>query len=291
MVVQPPQDLRQVGYESGDRFCAAEAVSMNQTFTQAVPYVDDGTEWVDVNAFDGGRVAALRYRFDPPTGRYHWTDIGPFVAGAGAGAGIAGEEQHWRHSEASIARAGDAWVICSRASTADREGDHATGWVYTADPFADVAGLRLLHDPPTTVPRTLYACPDGELRLLTGDPTASPYGLGRNPLYIWQINARTGAADDRRLVYDGIAAGALPAETDPVADMAKLLPHAGGDSQYVVWRVRTRNVMHNYDDLIAGAKVATAYGVPPLRDEWKPAQGIYYGRLRYDRAYPGRWSL
>ena len=91
------------------------------------------------------------------TRRYHWTDIGPFVAGAGAGAGIAGEEQHWRHSEASIARAGDAWVICSRASTADREGDHATGWVYTADPFADVAGSRLLHDPPTTVPRTLYA--------------------------------------------------------------------------------------------------------------------------------------
>ena len=46
---------------------------MNQTFTQAVPYAEsgaaDGSQWVDVNHFDGGRVAALRYRFDPGAGR------------------------------------------------------------------------------------------------------------------------------------------------------------------------------------------------------------------------------
>ena len=115
-IVQPAAELRQEGYDQGPRFCTADVRWMNQTFTQAVPYAQggaaDGSQWVDVNHFDGGRVAALRYRFDPGAGVYRWTDTGPLVAGPGP----------WRHSEASIARAGSAWIIATRASAAERGG-------------------------------------------------------------------------------------------------------------------------------------------------------------------------
>ncbi len=287
-IVQPAAELRQEGWEQGARFCAADVRWMNQTFTQAVPYAEDGaadgsqwvdgTQWVDVNHFDGGRVAALRYRFDAAAGVYRWTDTGPLVAGPGP----------WRHSEASIARSDDGWLI---ASTADRDGDHATGWVRTADPFGDVSDLTLAADPPTSSPRTLYRCPDGVLRLLSGDPHASPYGLGRNPLYLWDVDPRTLRTSRRREIFDCVASGTLPRETDPVADMGKLLPHAGGRAQWVVWRVRTRNVHHTYADPTEGARVASAYGFPPLRDEWKEPQGIYYGRIMYDGDLPGLWRL
>ena len=285
-IVQPVTDLRQVGYEAGLRFCAADTRSMNQTFTQAVPYSEspstpDGSQWIDVNHFDGGRVAALRYRFDPSAGIYRWTDIGPFVAGP----------EPWRHSEVSIARCDDGWIIATRASTADRDGSQATGWIRTADPLSDVSDLTLASQPPTSSPRTLYRCPDGVLRLLSGDPQASPYGLARNPLYLWDIDPRTLAATDRRVIFDCVATDTLPRETYPVADMGKLLPHAGGATQWLVWRVRTRNVHHTYRDPAAGAKVASAYGFPPLREEWKGPQGIYYGRITYDRDHPGLWRL
>ena len=284
-IVQPAGELRQEGYDQGPRFCTADVRWMNQTFTQAVPYVQggaaDGSQWVDVNHFDGGRVAALRYRFDPRAGVYRWTDTGPLVAGPGP----------WRHSEASIARAGSAWIIATRASAAERGGAQATGWVRTDDPISDVSDLTLSRDPPTSSPRTLYRCPDGALRLLSGDPHASPYGLARNPLYLWDIDPRTLRPSHRREVFDCIASDTLPRETDPVADMGKLFPHAGGRVQWAVWRVRTRNVHHTYRDPAEGAKVASAYGFPPLRDEWKGPQGIYYGRITYDRDLPGLWRL
>ena len=284
-IVQPAAEVRQEGYEQGPRLCAADVRWMNQTFTQAVPYAEsgaaDGSQWVDVNHFDGGRVAALRYRFDPRAGVYRWTDTGPLVAGPGP----------WRHSEASIARAGSAWIIATRASAAERGGAQATGWVRTDDPISDVSDLTLSRDPPTSSPRTLYHCPDGALRLLSGDPHASPYGLARNPLYLWDIDPRTLRPSHRREVFDCIASDTLPRETDPVADMGKLFPHAGGRVQWAVWRVRTRNVHHTYRDPAEGAKVASAYGFPPLRDEWKGPQGIYYGRITYDRDLPGLWRL
>jgi hypothetical protein len=55
---------------------------MNQSFVPPVPFNRDATEWADCNHFDGGRVAALKYRFDGPTGRYVWAAMGPFLGGA-----------------------------------------------------------------------------------------------------------------------------------------------------------------------------------------------------------------
>ena len=60
-----------------------------------------------------------------------------------------------------------------------------------------------------------------------------------------------------------MATGTLPRETDPVADMGKLLPHAGGRVQWVVWRVRTRNVHHTYDDPAEGARGGERLRLPP----------------------------
>ncbi len=170
-VVQPAAELRQEGYGHGARFCSADVRWMNQTFTQAVPYADDGSQWVDVNHFDGGRVAALRYRFDAGAGVYRWTDTGPLVAGPGP----------WRHSEASIARSADGWIIATRASTAAPDGSHATGWVRTADPFADAGDLTLAADPPTTKPA--YPVPLSRRRPQAPQrrPARLPLRLGPQP--------------------------------------------------------------------------------------------------------------
>jgi len=115
-VVQPPALLVQQGYEAGPGFCARVPSPppvrglgpvrwMNQSFTQAVPFNDDATEWADCNHFDGGRIAALKYRYDAGQGRYAWVETGPVFQDAGNSL-----------SEASLARYGDDWIVCARSS-------------------------------------------------------------------------------------------------------------------------------------------------------------------------------
>ena len=49
-------------------------------------------------------------------------------------------------------------------------------------------------------------------------------------------------ASQRRTVFDIVAAGLpIPVESRPTCDMAKLLPHAGGQEQIIVYRVRMRH--------------------------------------------------
>src|SRR5262249_43166199 len=85
-ILQPGQVLRQKGFEKGPLFCAADQVKwMNQSFTQAVPFNRDCSEWADCNHFDGGRVAALKYTYNARLGRYEWTAIGPFLFVPGRG--------------------------------------------------------------------------------------------------------------------------------------------------------------------------------------------------------------
>ena len=282
-ILQPKRILRQKGYESGDAFCSRPELKwMNQSFVQSVPFNSSCTEWVDVNHFDGGRIAAVKYRYDSRKGIYDWVETGPVS-----------DVTDWDQIEAGIARAGRDWIICSRA-TRETGGGHrienATGWFRTADPFTDMPEPVWSSEPATTSPRTLYTCPDGVLRLFAGDPVISPYKLGRNPLYCWDVDPYAFLPSGRRTIFDAVARGILPAETCPTVDMCKLLPHTGGREQWLLWRVRTRNVMHGYKDLEEGAKVASAYGLPPIREEWKKPHGIYCGVIRYTHDLPGMWE-
>ena len=266
-IVQPAQPLRQRGYEEGDAFCSAAAGTapvrqMNQSFVQAVPFNDDASEWADVNHFDGRRLAALKYRYDLQRGVYEWVEIGPMI-----------EEQLF---EASLAHYRGRWIISGRP-----HGGGAIGWFRTADPFGAVPAAARPASPVNSSPLTAYTYADGVLRLLTGDSTISPYGLNRNPLYLWEIDPEHGfAAAQRQTVFDIVAAGLpIPVESRPTCDMAKLLPHAGGKEQIIVYRVRSGT---NNDPSHTGAVITPTE---------KETAGIYYAAVQYAEASPGVWQF
>lgn len=266
-VLQPPRPLRQKGWEEGAAFCSARGVDwareplrMNQAFTQAVPFNEDCTEWVDCNHFDG-RVAPLKYRFDAAAGLYEWVETGPFM-----------QSDRMPLSEASIAPCGSNWILCAR-------GESAIGWVRTSDPFARVPAPTFTSAPAVNAPVTFYRCADGVLRIFTGDVATSPYGTGRNPLYCWEIDPDAFGASTPIEIFDCIASGTLPEETVPRAEMCKLLPHGGGPRQWLLWRVRTKNVSHQYGSL------------PPVTPEWKAKHGLYSAALVYADAAPAAWEF
>lgn len=259
-ILQPVQPLHERGFESERQICArADADHMNQSYAQAVPYNPMATEWVDVNHFSGGRIAALRYRFNPRIRIYEWVETSPFLPSAGLG-------------EASIARLDEGWLIAAR-------GEGMTAWVRTDDPFRRMPPVTYTTRPVIQQPLTLYRCADGTPRLFTGDCATSPYGHGRNPLYCWEIDPLSFEARNGRMLFDCVASGTLPNSTIPRAEMCKLLPHMGGRSQYLVWRVRTKNVGHPYGTLC------------PVTPEMKDAHGLYYAVITYDRDVPGAWQF
>ena len=261
-IVQPAQPLRQRGYEEGDAFCSAAVRTMNQSFVQAVSFNEDASEWADVNHFDGGRLAALKYRYNPQRGVYEWVKMGPLIA-----------EQLF---EASLARYRGSWAISGRP-----HGGGSIGWFRTTDPFGAASPSARPTSPVNSSPLTAYTYADGVLRVLTGDSTISPYGLNRNPLYLWDIDPEHGfAASKRRAVFDIVAAGLpIPVESRPTCDMAKLLPHAGGQEQIIVYRVRSGM---NNDPSHRGAVIT-----PPEKE----TAGIYYAAVQYAEAYPGVWQF
>ena len=119
-----------------------------------------------------------------------------------------------------------------------------------------------------------------EIRMFTGDPEVSPYNNARNPLYRWRIDEETFETSDRREIYDCVGAGHFPVATSPKSEMCKLLPHAGGREQFLLWRIRVMNVAED-----------GYHGLPAVSDEMKEPHGIYYARLCYTDDFPGLWEL
>ena len=156
-VLQPRRTLRQKGYEEGDAFCERTVRFMNQTFVQAVPFNDDCTEWADVNHFDDLRLAPLRYHFNADTGLYEWAETGPLMGGPGCPV-----------FEASLLRLCDGWVVAAR-----RCGEGGPAWARTEDLFGGAPPFLFAETPVTNAPLTAYMCPDGVVRLFSGDPKAS----------------------------------------------------------------------------------------------------------------------
>jgi hypothetical protein len=264
-LLQPAAPLRQQGFEMGARFCPHDVEWMNQTFVPAVPFNADATEWADVNHFDRGRIAPLKYRFNPKLGLYEWVECGPLVGNA-----------PMNLMEASLARDGDSWVVAARSD----EGLGAIRWMRTADPFhglpEPVAG-----DLAPKSPLCVFTGPDGILRLITGDPSVSPHRNARDPLYLWEVEVATGfRCVDRRVVFDSVAAG-LPIrkESVPRVDMGKLLPHMGGRVQHLLHRVRTKSINH-----AANTKAV-------ITPEEKACSGVYHATVTYDRDLPPAWTF
>ncbi len=271
-LAQPMKQLRQKGYESGAAFCSREAATrMNQSFVRPVPFNDECSQWADCNHFNNGRLAALKYRYNPQTDLYEWIETGPLVS----------DERHGL-SEASLCRTGAGWLIAARVS-----GRRGPAWAMCEDPFGRVETIHFADSPASAGPLTVCRCADGVLRLFTGDPTLSPRGNPRDPLYCWDIDlANRFAASDRRIVFDSVEAR-IPfrAAVVPKVDFCELLPPHGG-SQLVCHRVVTRA----YDFPYAGGD-GKLIGIPALNEEEKLGCGIYAQRLTYTRTTPPMWQF
>ena len=236
---------------------------MNQTFTQAVPFNEAATEWADCNHFDGGRIAALKYAFNPKRKIYEWTETGPLLT--------------CPHplTEASLVRFGTDWVVAARTS----QEVGGVAWSRTPDPFAAMPPPVFPDILKSNAPITAYMCPDGISRLFGGDTAASPYGNGRNPLYCWEVDPDDGfACGNRREIFDSVKAG-LPIRHRPTVDMCKLLPHAGGKSQFIAHRIRPKSTRD------------PAYTGHAITDQEVECSGIYYARIDYGETWPGMWSF
>ncbi len=281
-ILQPMTPLRQVGYSTWEQPCAhGDMRAINQTYVQPVVASADGSVWADVlygkfndHAVSGRDANAAgpvlipcRYQFNAARGLYEWVEVGP-TFGAG------------RYFEPSLLPYGDDWLVAARPVALG-----PIGWFRSSDPFAG----RWQHHEPTDItcrnPLAAYACPDGQVRLLAGDPARSPHGSNRNPLYCFEIDPDHGCrAAAVQTVFDTYAAGVpIAREHGPLIDMPKLLPHAGGNMQTLIHRVRS--CAFRFEELDYGGPVKL------LTEGDFASTAIYHASLRYEQEYPGCWTF
>jgi len=273
-VIVPSAQLRQKGFEAGERICANGKVeNMNAGFVCAVAANSLRSEWIcchhvnigaDPRQALGGQVGAglvpLRFEFDPASGRYEWVEVGRRV--------IPGLY------ESSTIRWGGEWIVCGRRYAHD-----VVGWVRGADLFDGEFEMELPADQPNRAPVSCYLCPDGVIRRLGGCVERSPYESHRDPIYAVEIDPRNCfSASGHEIIFDGRAAG-LPMQGGPLIDFPKLVSHAGGRVQTVLYRARSQ--------MLNDPKRPERH---LLQDEID-ASGIYFSQVYYDREYPGAWSF
>ena len=265
-IVAEPRQMREKGYETGAAFCSAPISHTNNTFTQAVPFNDECSEWIDFHHMHG-KIAAHKYRYDADTRTYQWVQTGTLF-----GDGL---------SEASVARFGDDWVIAARPRVDPDSMGSPAGWIRTDDPFAGTAPIVRPSQPLIKAPLTAYMFPDGQLRLLTGDQTVSPYNFPRNPLYMWDIDPDRGfVASNRTVVFDTFEQGIpIPPDSLPRCDFGHVLPHSGGSQQVVAHRL-----------LGSFLNDARARGKAISPEDKAPA-GVYYDVIHFTEHYDCPWDF
>lgn len=256
-IVQEAEKLRQSG---GWKLPAP----MNQSFCPPVPFTDAADEWVGCNHFDRGRLAVLRFRFDPEARRYAWVQTSEFLD--------AGKRPL---SEASMVRTADGWLISARASG-------AIAWFKAADPFGEWPAPTFTPEPVLSAPHTTFRCADGVVRVFAGDSKASPQRYDRDPLYVWDVGLRGGVGvSNRRVVFDSLERKlAMRRAVRPRVDFAELFP-AHGKTQIVAYSVTPRGYNFPYE----GTTIPAATG------EDKTASGLYFSRLRYAADVPPAWTF
>jgi len=267
-IIQPARILRQKGFGTGYAFCDAEVRFMRQTMASPTLYNVECTEWILYGDFESRHIAAMKLSFNVDRGVYEWTQTGPLI----------GED----FIEPCVARYRDTWIVTARMWSSHDSGGGPVAWMRTEDPFGVPPAVVRPPAPTTTAPVTMFACADGVIRLLTGDPTVSPYHHQRNPLYCWDVDPdHHFVVTNRCVIFDSYAAGVpIRRESGIAVDQAKVLPHAGGDSQLLLHRVRP----------VATNDPRKMKGVVVNEQDKSPA-GMYTAAIRYDQAYPGLWKF
>lgn len=286
-IVEPISTLRAPGHAPGDR--AGE--HLNQGFSQAQPFNPDATEWVDMISAPwpdrdppaGAGPVAAKYRYIPARHRYEWVQAGPRFFPQGLDA-----------SEGGLVRLSDGWAICARPH---KDANLPLLWARLDDPFARPARRVLAQpragQPIVRGPTTAYRCADGRIRVFGGDREGSPYDNRRHPLYAWEADpGKDFALTRRQVVFDILAADVgVRAQAEPIADMCKLLPHAGGSTQWIVHRFRTESINFRRDRP-ASTNPEPQFRISPAVTETERAlHGIYLARLDYGTGFPDEWTF
>ena len=108
-----------------------------------------------------------------------------------------------------------------------------------------------------------------------------PYQHHRDPLYCWEVDPGNGSTcSDLRVVFDSRKAKVpISPEAGMAVDQAKLLPHTGGDTQFLIHRVRP-----------VATNNPRKLGVAIKGVDKKPA-GWYYAKMPYTKSVPGVWPF
>jgi len=287
IITETCDEMRQRGYEDKPfvgQFCEDPSIiNINQSYAAIWPYNRDHTEWVDISHSGwiggGGTLRTLLYRFNTKLDRYEWVRTGRPMGG--------------NTFEASIVPWGEDWVILTR-----RQGVHkGVAWTRVSDPFSEPPKWTYRDDiGATSTPAAAFACPDGTIRLLTGDGFRSPHAEDpprwrdhRNPLYLFTVDPDDEfRMTDCRTVFDIVAAGLpIPDEHARVVDMGKILPHVGGREQTVVYRVRSSSMIRWEPEV----EQRLNQHVHRMTPEIMNACAIYYGTMRYKEDQPPMWTF
>lgn len=259
-VVMPWQPLVPRGGESYRDALGADAETFNVPMVEPVPLDESFTRWamcINVGCLKQERLRMVMLTWDPASGRYAWTQTGPEF-----GAGL---------TEACVLPWGGDWLIAARA-----HGRPHAAWFRTQDLLGGMPEPVYPEHPRLVGPHTMYRRVDGAV-VVFGAPIDVDEGA-RNPLCMWELDPDNGFACNEPTVVCNVREKGL-LDSLPHAEMAKLLPHTGGDTQLIVHRVRTRYT-----------RDATRLG-RVIRPDEMTVCGQYYARIQYDRAYPARWRF
>ncbi len=273
-ILQPVQALRQKGYEMGEALCSHEELRhMNHSFVGPVAHNEDRSEWLHAQHWEGACVP-VKYRWNPATGLYEWVESGPQLKGP-PDRGI---------GEGSIVPYHGDWLFAARLSGKD----YGIAWFRTNDLFNWEPKLALSEEVGSNCPRTVYAFPDGAVRVFTTDQRNSPYQhiyQRRIPLNVLDINPDDNFAVTRSdVVFDSIKEGLpIPEKHAPTMHFCRLLSHTGGRFGYATYFVRTRAILPREYSIGNYKGIAT--------QEEIEACGVYYSKITYDRDYPPTWTF
>ncbi|MHC4874833.1 MAG: hypothetical protein ACYTFY_23560, partial [Planctomycetota bacterium] len=175
-------------------------------------------------------------------------------------------------SEASINQYNDEWIISLRSSSMGAQ----TGWIKCTDPFGKLPSPVFCEVPSTYGPRLSLMCPDGILRIATGDINISPYKEKRNPLYLWNVDAENFNVSNKLTIYDS-RESKIPLR-NPMIDYPILFPYHNG-KQVLAFRKTVPN--NNYDSDRG----------PALSAEELEHSGSYYSEIEYSQTFENQWDF
>lgn len=286
-ILDPATALRAPGFASDDR----TAERANQSRVPPVPFNDSATEWLDQFTVgwpdkeqpDAAGPVAVKFRYNPTRNRYEWVETGPRYFPPGLSA-----------IEGGLIKLSDGWAMSARPH---KDADLPLLWVRMDDPFSRRAKKVLARPRPgqpiVRGPVDVYRCADGRIRVFAGCRELSPYANRRHPLYCWEADpAADFALSKRQVVFDILATDPrIRPESEPIADMCKLLPHSGGNSQWMVHRFRTESIDFRRERPASTNPEPQFQISPAVTEHEREAHGIFLARIDYGESYPDPWTF